>query len=223
MTAPVEFGIATSNSYPSGTGSYSYRGSFDIIVQNLAFQKQVSIWAQVGAVWKDIPAVYSHSLPDNLELWEAPASNSESQFVAKYSVNGTSYWDNHYGMNYIFPVVFDEFSVIAGDNYRVVLGNANLTSPNLFITIGVQNLAYHKGVGIVFTTDHWGTFHSAYGNYSHTMNGGLEVWEIAAVVGSATEVEFAVFYQVNGNEYWDNNFSRNYQVTSAAPAIDTWG
>ncbi len=76
MTAPVEFGLAPSNSYPSGTGSYNYDGSFKIVVQNLAFNKQVSIWAQVGATWKDIYASHVQSLPGNLELWSAPGSNS---------------------------------------------------------------------------------------------------------------------------------------------------
>ncbi len=71
MTAPVEFGLALSNSYPSGTGSYNYDGSFKIVVQNLAFNKQVSIWAQVGATWKDIYASHVQSLPGNLELWSA--------------------------------------------------------------------------------------------------------------------------------------------------------
>jgi len=63
MTAPVEFGLALSNSYPSGTGSYNYDGSFKIVVQNLAFNKQVSIWAQAGATWNIsiyMPATYSH-------------------------------------------------------------------------------------------------------------------------------------------------------------------
>ena len=70
MAAPVDFGLALSNSYPSGTGSYTYEGSFKIIVQNLAYEKQVSILAQIGAGWQDIYASYIASLPGNLELWE---------------------------------------------------------------------------------------------------------------------------------------------------------
>lgn len=37
----------------------------------------------------------------------------------------------------------------------------------------------------------------------------------------ATEVKFAVFYRVLGNEYWDNNFTRNYRVTPATR--QKWG
>jgi hypothetical protein len=59
----------------------------------------VSIWAHVGAGWADIHARYVESLPENRELWRAPVSNGEDQFVAKYTVNGTTYWDNNDGMN----------------------------------------------------------------------------------------------------------------------------
>jgi hypothetical protein len=38
MSAPVEFVLAISNSFPSGTGSYNYNGVFKIVVQNLAYE-----------------------------------------------------------------------------------------------------------------------------------------------------------------------------------------
>jgi Carbohydrate/starch-binding module (family 21) len=221
MTAPVEFGLALSNSYPSGTGSYNYEGSFKIVVQKLAYPKQVSIWAQVGVGWQDIYASYLQSLPENRELWSAPATDSEGEFVAKYMVNGTTYWDNNGGMNYKFPQVFDDFAVLPGNNYKVVLGTANLAGTTLHVNVGVQNLAYDKVVGIVLSTDNWATVVTAYGHYSSTMKSGVEVWYITAPVGSATEVKLAVFYQVLGAEYWDNNFWRNYKVTPSRP--QKWG
>ena len=221
MSNPVEFGLALSSSQPTGTGSFSYDGKFHIIVENLAFQKQVSIWAQVGSVWKDIFASYAQSLPENRELWTAPASNSEGEFVAKYQVNNTTYWDNNGGMNYKFPQAFDEFLALAGNNYKVVLGTAFLAGTTLDVDVGVQNLAFNKVVGIVFTTDNWATVQTALGNFSSTMKSGLEVWNVTAPVGSATEVRFAIFYRVLGTEYWDNNFWRGYRVTPGNP--QKWG
>jgi len=221
VTTPVEFALALSNSYPTGTGSYGYNGSFNIVVQNLAYEKQVSIWAQLGSGWEDIPANYIQSLPGNLELWSAPASDSEGEFVAKYTVNGATYWDNNGWANYIFPRAYDEFSALPGADYNVVLGNATLASGTLHVDIGVKNLAYDKIVGIVFTTDDWHSVQTVYANYSHTMSSGLQVWQMDVSVGSATEAEFAIFYQVSGSEYWDNNFWRNYRVTSADP--QQWG
>lgn len=221
MTNPVEFGLAVSNSHPSGTGSFSYEGKFHIVVENLAFQKQVSIRAQVGAVWKDIFASYEQSLPDNRELWTAPASNGEGEFVASYAVNDLTFWDNNGGMNYKFPQAFDEFVVLAGNNYKVVLGTASLAGTTLHVTVGVQNLAFGKVVGIVFTTDNWVTQQTAYGNYDSTMKSGLEVWHVTAAAVPATEVKLAVFYRVAGTEYWDNNFWRDYRVTPGA--TQKWG
>src|SRR5262249_34437209 len=80
-------------------------------------------------------------------------------------------------------------------NYKVVLEMATLADSMIHVDIGVQNLAYAKVVGIVFTTDNWATVRTAYGTYSSTMMNGLEVWQVAATVGSATEVKFAIFYR----------------------------
>jgi hypothetical protein len=217
MSDPVEFALALSNSFPSGTGSYNYNGSFNIVVQNLAYHKKVSIWAQVFAIWTDINASYVESLPENRELWTAPASNSEGEFVAKYTVSGTTYWDNNGGMNYRFPQAFDEFAVLPGRNYEVVLGPASLGGGMLTVDVGVQNLAYSKVVGIAFSIDNWATVQTAYASYSGTMKSGMEVWKLTAPVGSATEVKLAAFYRVLGSEYWDNNFWHNYEVTPARP------
>jgi len=221
MALPVEFALALSNSYPSGTGSYNYNGSFQIVVQNLAYDKEVSIWAQTGSGWHDIPATFAQSLPGNLELWNAPATDSEDQFVAKYTVNGATYWDNNGGKNYIFPKAFDEFAASPGADYKTVLGSAGLAGGNLTVEIGVQNLAFAKTVGIVYSTDNWATVITALAGYSFTMSSGLEIWHLMDAVGGASEVKFAIFYDVLGQEYWDNNFLRNYRVAPGVSAA--WG
>ena len=103
-------------------------------------------------------------------------------------------------------------------NCKVGLGEATLAVPTLYVKIGVQNLTYDKVVGIVFTTDNWTTVQTAYGTCSSTeMNVLLELWKVAATMGSATEVKFAVVHRAAGSEYWDNNFGRNYRVTPSRP------
>lgn len=216
MSDPVSLRLVQSSSFPSGTGSYSYRGSYQIVVENLAYSKQVSVVAKVGGNWQEIPASYVESMPGNLELWTASASNSEDQFAVKYTVLGNTYWDNNAGWNYTFPKAFDEFNAITGRSCPVVLGQASISSGQLTVLAGVQDLAYTKVVGIVYTTDGWATSHTAYGSYYWTMSSGLEVWRVQVDVGTATDVLFAVFYFVSGNEYWDNNFWRNYNVTSTS-------
>lgn len=217
MSAPVQFGLALSSSYPTGTGSYGYQGSFNIVVQNLAYEKQVSIWAEQGGEWQDIEASYVEQLNDGLELWQAPASNSEGSFVARFTTNGTTYWDNNNFLNYEFPKAYDEFSALSGNQYKVILGSANMSAGNLHVDIGVHNIAYDKTVGIVYTTDHWASVQTAYASFSRTMNSGMEVWHLDVPVGSTAEVQFAIFYHVAGSEHWDNNFWRNYTVTPSDP------
>lgn len=221
MTNPIEFGLALSNSHPSGTGSFSYEGQFNIIVENLNFQKQVAVRAQFGSIWKDINASYVDSLSENRELWAAPATDSEGDFAAKYTVNGVTYWDNNQGKNYKFPQAFDEFLALAGDNYKVILGSAGMAGGTLKVDIGVQNLAFTKTLGILYTTDNWNTTQKAFGSFGHTMKSGLEIWEVIVPIGASSEVKFAIFYQVSGNEYWDNNFWRNYRVTPTT--TQRWG
>lgn len=212
MSDPVEFRVALSNSFPSGTGSFSYKGSFQIVVQNLAFQKQVAVHAQVGTNWIDIPAVFVESLAENRERWEASATNSEVQFVTKYTVNGATFYDNNAGANYKFPQAFDEFLATTGIRYPIVLGSAGIGGGVLHISAGVQNLAFAKVVGAIFTTDNWATAHTAFGAFANTMSSGLEVWTIDAPVGSATTAKFALFYRVLGQQFFDNNFFRDYTV-----------
>jgi hypothetical protein len=43
MSNPVEVRLVTSSSFPSGTGSFNYRGEFALVVQNLAFEKRVAV------------------------------------------------------------------------------------------------------------------------------------------------------------------------------------
>ena len=43
MPDPVELRLVTSSSSPSGTGSFNYSGEYFMVVQNIAFEKQVAI------------------------------------------------------------------------------------------------------------------------------------------------------------------------------------
>jgi hypothetical protein len=54
-----------------------------------------------------------HSLPDNFELWRPPANNSEDEFVAKYTVNGMTFWDNNTGANTARPITVKRCAPLA--------------------------------------------------------------------------------------------------------------
>jgi hypothetical protein len=203
--------------YPSVTGSYNFRASSEIIIQNLGYEKRVSLWnGNDGIPWGDLDAYYDNSLPGNLErrtINEKP--DADRFFKAKYVVNGQTYWDDNDGWNYqSIDYGIDELNVITGRHFPVVYGQSKLTSSLLTVYAGIQNLASEKTVGLVYTTDNWVTNDTIYACYHWTMKSGLEVWKFDKSLSNVTKVEFALFYKVNGCEYWDNNFSQNYTVNS---------
>lgn len=216
MPNPVELRLVTSSSFPSGTGSFDYRGEFQIVVENLAFQKQIAIHGTTGtgAPFVDRAATFQESLPGGLELWKTVTTDQLLEFAIEYGVNGGTFWDNNGGGNYVQPPVFDEFDALLGLEPEIVQGSAGFSdATHVRVLAAVKNLAFAKQVGMVFTTDGWATANVASGNFDHMLKSGNEVWAIPAAVGAATRVEYALFYRVGGQEFWDNNFSRNYVLT----------
>jgi hypothetical protein len=215
MSDPVELRLATSTSSPSGTGSFTYRGEFQIVVENLAFQKEVAIRGRTGsgASFTDRAATFQESLPDGRELWKLATGDEVLEFVAKYAVLGTTFWDNNAGTNYTQPPVFDEFDALVGRVPQVALGSAGFSdATHISVLAAVRNSGFVKQVGIVFTTNGWLSSGVAFGHFDHTLKSGDEVWRVEAPVGGTNRVDYAIFYRVNGQEFWDNNFWRNYAL-----------
>lgn len=215
MSDPVELRLATSVSSPSGTGSFNYKGEYEVLVQNIAFQKDVAIRGATGsgAPFVDRAAQFQASLPDGRELWKLATSVEMLEFAVRYAVNGTEFWDNGGGGNYKQPPVFDEFDALLGHGQQVVMGSSAFAdATHVRVLAAVRNLAFVKQVGMVFAINGGATFNAVQGVFSQTLKSGVEVWKIEAPIGSAKRVDFAIFYRVNGQELWDNNFSRNYSL-----------
>jgi len=216
MPDPVELRLVTSSSSPSGTGSFSYSGEYFMVVQNMAFEKQVAIFGRTpgSSTFADRGATFQESLPDGRELWRLTTGDEMIEFVAKYAVSGTTFFDNNGGTNYKQPQVFDEFDALLGRVPEVVHGTSGFSDlTHITVTVAVKNLAFAKQVGIVFTTNNWASSGVASGIFSHMLKSGDEVWTVLAPVGTAKRVDFAIFYRVNGQEFWDNNFWRNYTLS----------
>ncbi|RMZ91513.1 hypothetical protein DV736_g1242, partial [Chaetothyriales sp. CBS 134916] len=102
---------------------------------------------------------------------------------------------------------------------RVFLSSDN---KNLIGCIAVQNLAFHKSVVTRFTFDYWKTTSELVAEFSHDVrrtqqNDGLDRFtfslQLADQVNLANKtLFFCVRYNVNGQEFWDNNGGYNYQV-----------
>jgi hypothetical protein len=218
------------NNFTSSIGSHNNKSYYEIIVQNLAHDKKVSIWANNGSSWRDIPANFVESLPGNLEKWEAIASENDYEFAAKYVVKGITYWDNNKGRNYKFPRAQGEFNALNGHGFPILFGDSSFVNSQLKIHAAIQNVGYNKVVGLEYTVDNWATQHSILGQYFWTMGSGIEVWRFEKELDTLSDVEFAFSYKINGCQYWDNNFGRNYIVSpksgksdSDNPKHERWG
>jgi hypothetical protein len=101
---------------------------------------------------------------------------------------------------------------------RVFLSSDNKT---LVGTVAVANLAFHKHVVARFTLDYWKTTSEVVAEYNHDIRQpkreGYDRFNFNIKLADQANLEaktmfFCVKYSVNGQEYWDNNNSTNFQV-----------
>ncbi|OAL36656.1 hypothetical protein AYO20_03988 [Fonsecaea nubica] len=102
---------------------------------------------------------------------------------------------------------------------RVFLSSDN---KNLIGTVAVQNLAFHKQVVARFTFDYWKTTSEIVADYNNDVrrkgnHDGLDRFNFSIKLEDQANLEsktlfFCIRYNVNGQEFWDNNGGANYQV-----------
>ncbi|KAL8858303.1 MAG: hypothetical protein Q9178_005166 [Gyalolechia marmorata] len=108
---------------------------------------------------------------------------------------------------------------------RIYLSSDN---KNLMGAVAVANLAFHKTVVARFTLDNWKTTSEVVADYNHDgrrkmLNDGCDRFVFSIKLEDQARLEdktmfFCVRYNVNGQEFWDNNNSLNYQVHFAKKA-----
>ncbi|KAL8819912.1 MAG: hypothetical protein Q9223_001769, partial [Gallowayella weberi] len=108
---------------------------------------------------------------------------------------------------------------------RIYLSSDN---KNLMGAVVVANLAFHKTVVARFTLDYWKTTSEVVADYNNDIrrkqvNDGYDRFVFSIKLEDQAKLEektmfFCVRYSVNGQEFWDNNNSVNYQVDFAKKA-----
>ncbi|KAL8946356.1 MAG: hypothetical protein Q9222_007236 [Ikaeria aurantiellina] len=124
-----------------------------------------------------------------------------------------------------FPRETPERNLMAVRVERVYLSSDN---KRLMGAIAVANLAFHKLVVARFTLDYWKTTSEVVADYNSDvrrkqMNDGCDRFVFSINLEDLANLEnktmfFCVRYAVNGQEFWDNNNSINYQVDFAKKA-----
>lgn len=99
----------------------------------------------------------------------------------------------------------------------------------LLASVAVHNLAFHKHVTARFTLDYWKTTSEVNAEYNNDvrkrhLSDGCDRFTFSIKIADQANLEnktlfFCVRYNVNGQEFWDNNSSLNYQVDFSRKAI----
>ena len=87
--------------------------------------------------------------------------------------------------------------------------------------VEVANYSHTKTVGIVYSVD-GGEWQAANASYKQTLPGGREIWEFSVTIfevpfgsdSDARNIQFALFMEANGTDYWDNNSGNDYSIST---------
>lgn len=162
--------------------------------------------------WSDAKAEYVTTLNDGSKIWKAYFSSFNTKYAIKFVADGREYWDNNNGNDYNGTETIGT-APIAPER----IGSGFAYSNTYKVNAVLQNYAYNKNVFVRYTTDNWKTYKDQALSYNCTKADGTELWDtvICAPYGTSINEEFhyAICYQVNGTEYWANNFGANYDIS----------
>lgn len=218
------------SSYPGTCSLFGVTFTGYIEVANIAYEKSIAVRHAIGYAgeWTDLAASYVGPSTENHEYWRFetaeysyhPRLGVDIRFAIQYTVDGAEYWDNNNDSNYcisVGPRTFYGCAEGALGTGKASLLEAHLTqwedqNPVFRGTVLLANLSYEKSVRIVYSTDAWETAQETYAQFGRQHDSG-EQWFFQVELGQdADQVEFAVDYQSDGTEYWDNNLGDNYTL-----------
>ncbi len=231
------------NSYSYYRGFNTWTRKFTVRVTNLAYDKKVSIYHEkVDGTWEEIPLSYDFSLDDQNEIWIGEYRYTagtkdkiyDNEFVVKYDVEGSTYWDNNNGNNYSIEekevgsfFAQPSLNISVDSDYDSLYPVYGSTSNKFSVVVDVRNIASEKEVKVAYSADGWQTTQYLplsftprwYSGYQYVLLSpnqfNVERWTGSVMLDpSVNSIEYAVVYKVDGQEYWDNNSGRNYTVNT---------
>ena len=160
-----------------------------------------------GQDWQDEQATYFTTLPDGSKIWKASISSYNTEYAIKYVADGQIIWDNNNGNNYTYESIGTAPITVNRTNYYPI--------NDFLVRATLQNYAYEKNVVVRYTNDNWATYQDVPLKYMYQNTDGTETWEVFLPFNfdQYKEFEYCVYYQVNGQTYWANNFGQNYDAS----------
>lgn len=197
---------ASSKRRPSsmpGTPTYSKAVHFDSHLEHVRHFLQVDRPLAVSAGSSPVEAYESEA--------EFPFGSDESGRPRKQGYE----WEIRVAN---FPAETEDRKHLPVRVERVFLSADN---KNLVSAIAVQNLAFQKSVVARFTLDYWKTTSEVVADFNNDVRrnytDGCDRFSFSIKLADQANLEnktlfFCVKYETNGQVYWDNNNSTNYQV-----------
>jgi hypothetical protein len=236
---PVHLKIAFNQNYAVSGMTFNWTTLF-AKVSNLAFDKQVDlVYSPLGSsAWLTQPLGFvSHHGNYDVFGSDSVGLSTVETFALRYRVAGSEYWDNNFGANYTIGPAFSgkvggHVCLRSAVAHRKTEAGGGFTFDTGWFEgeILVDNLAFNKRVGVVYSRDDGATWSSVDGSYGGAVAAvasnvsGVEVWKFKTpqlnVEPGTDSYRFAVFFEVTdwGTSYWDNNFGQDYLLSKAAGA-----
>lgn len=206
----ARFSLYCASPYFSKYGAASY----EVYIQTRDDARSQKVYVHYnymdGQAWRDAEAEFYTTLNDGSKIWKANFTSYNTQYCIKYVANGVTYWDNNNGRNYSSGTSIGSNAAITAQKLGYQYGGWN----GFQINAVLHNYAYHKNVFVRYTTDNWNTYRDQALGYSSTNSDCTEVWTTYIGISDAEchseGFRYAICYQVNGREYWANNFGQDY-------------
>ena len=183
MAAAVRLKLARREFFSGG----GFSGTFmpvSVKVKNIALAKDVTVlYTPDGGTWKEAPLTFASHFGD-YDIFSDEVNEQVLRFAIRYSVVGSTFFDNNAGLDYSF-----------GSNFATVGGNVVLSTATskrgsqagggfVFTTswlegqILVNNLAFAKDVGVRLSADGGLTWHDTHGSFAGAHHRGRHVRRI---------------------------------------------
>ena len=139
-----------------------------------------------------------------------------SLHVATVCTQQLSYIPSAYVRNFNFaqpgtePDFFDRIS-----SQKVCLESLRSERRSVHGIVRLANIAYEKSVNVRWTMDRWQNYHESRASYVPCSSDGKTDSFTFELPMNGEDIEFAIRYECNGQEYWDNNRGHNYVVYSS--------
>ncbi|KAK9375040.1 putative phosphatase regulatory subunit-domain-containing protein [Lipomyces chichibuensis] len=157
-------------------------------------------------------------LPRSLHRRNAGDEDDDSDSMPERSPSPSTLYD--------WELVLPNFPERPNENAVVFVERVFLSADqrSLLGHVAVKNLAFTKWVAAKFTVDYWKTVSEVGADFTDVLPGrlprppqGYDRFTFSIQLQDFSKLEhktlfFCVRYNVNGQEYWDSNNSRNYQV-----------